>query len=65
MKNPWGNSSYEQLITQAIGCSPKKEVTVSQIYGWFVENFSYFSDRAGIPSTTGWKVRVQQTPRSL
>ena len=59
MKNPWGDSSYGQLIAHAINNSDAKEMTVSEIYRWFVENVSYFADKANIPSTTGWKVTNQ------
>ena len=43
--------SYAALITFAINSSPKKKMTLSDIYNWISTNFPYYRD-AG----TGWKV---------
>ncbi len=59
MRNAWGNQSYAELITQAILSTPEKRLTLSEIYDWIVKNVLYFSDKAGSPSTAGWKVRIK------
>ena len=56
MRNPWGNMSYADLITEAILSSPEKRLTLSEIYDWIVHNVPYFNDKASSPSTAGWKV---------
>lgn len=48
--------SYASLITFAINSSPKKKMTLSEIYQWICDNFPYYRE-AG----SGWKVR-KQTP---
>ena len=45
--------SYAALITFAINSSPRKKMTLSDIYNWISSNFPYYRD-AG----TGWKVRL-------
>ena len=45
--------SYAALITFAINSTPKKKMTLSDIYTWISSNFPYYKD-AG----TGWKVRI-------
>ena len=65
MRNPWGDSSYGQLIARAINSSDAKQLTVSEIYRWFIDNVSYFSDKGNIPSTTGWKVTKQLLASSM
>lgn len=59
-RNPWGNLSYAELITQGILSSPDKRLTLSQIYEWMVKNVPYFSDKADSTSSAGWKVRIYQ-----
>lgn len=44
--------SYANLITFAINSSPKKRMTLSEIYTWICENFPYYKDAGN-----GWKVR--------
>lgn len=56
-KNPWGNSSYADLITQAIETSPEKKLTLSQIYDWMIRNVPHFSNQGSTNSSAGWKVR--------
>lgn len=55
-RNAWGNLSYADLITQAIGSSPDKRLTLSQIYEWMVHNVAYFKDKGDSNSSAGWKV---------
>ena len=43
--------SYANLITFAINSSPKKKMTLSEIYQWICENFPYYRDAGN-----GWKV---------
>lgn len=43
--------SYANLITFAINSSPKKKMTLSEIYQWICDNFSYYVDAGN-----GWKV---------
>lgn len=56
-RNAWGNLSYADLITQAIGSAPEKRLTLSQIYEWMVQNVPYFKDKGDSNSSAGWKVR--------
>ena len=56
IRNAWGNMSYADLITQAILSAPEKRLTLSEIYDWIVQNVPYFSDKADMPSASGWKV---------
>ena len=60
MRNPWGNMSYAELITQAVLSSPEKRLTLSEIYEWIVRNVPYFADKANSPSTAGWKVSLTE-----
>lgn len=55
-RNAWGNLSYADLITQAIGSAPDKRLTLSQIYEWMVQNVAYFKDKGDSNSSAGWKV---------
>lgn len=71
-RNPWGNASYSELITQAINSMPKQRATLAQgrmfshcyvivpisVYEWFVANIPYFRERADTTSAAGWKVRL-------
>uniref|UniRef100_A0A8I3X1J9 Forkhead box J3 n=1 Tax=Callithrix jacchus TaxID=9483 RepID=A0A8I3X1J9_CALJA len=54
--------SYASLITFAINSSPKKKMTLSEIYQWICDNFPYYRE-AG----SGWKVfqgyRVSSLPK--
>lgn len=45
--------SYANLITFAINSSPKKKMTLSELYKWICENFPYYRDAAN-----GWKVGI-------
>lgn len=58
-RNAWGNLSYADLITKAIESSPDKRMTLSQIYGWMVQNISFFKDKGESNSSAGWKVSVK------
>lgn len=49
--------SYASLITFAINSSPKKKMTLSEIYQWICDNFPYYRE-AG----SGWKVREKKVP---
>ena len=55
-KNPWGNFSYADLITEAIESSLEKRLTLAQIYDWMVKNIDYFKDKGDTNSSAGWKV---------
>ena len=57
-RNPWGNSSYADLITQAILSSAERRLTLSQIYDWMVANVEFFRDKKDNNSSAGWKVSV-------
>lgn len=48
--------SYASLITFAINSSPKKKMTLSEIYQWICDNFPYYRE-AG----SGWKVSENET----
>lgn len=61
-RNAWGNQSYADLITQAIGSTPEQRLTLSQIYEWMVQNVPYFKDKGDSNSSAGWKVSF---PRSI
>ena len=63
MRNPWGNTSYAELITKAIHSSPDERLTLSEIYDWIVKNVPFFSDKANSPSTAGWKVNDRISSR--
>lgn len=43
--------SYANLITFAINSSPKKKMTLSEIYQWICDHFPYYKDAGN-----GWKV---------
>lgn len=47
--------SYASLITFAINGSPRKRMTLSEIYQWICDNFPYYRE-AG----SGWKVSADQ-----
>lgn len=55
-RNAWGNLSYADLITHAIGSATDKRLTLSQIYEWMVHNVPYFKDKGDSNSSAGWKV---------
>jgi len=55
-RNPWGNLSYADLITQAIQSAPERRLTLAQIYEWLIKNVPYFSSRGDTVSSVGWKV---------
>lgn len=46
--------SYANLITFAINSSPRKKMTLSEIYQWICENFPYYKEAGN-----GWKVSMQ------
>uniref|UniRef100_A0A1A9UD86 Fork-head domain-containing protein n=1 Tax=Glossina austeni TaxID=7395 RepID=A0A1A9UD86_GLOAU len=56
-RNAWGNLSYADLITHAIGSAADKRLTLSQIYEWMVQNVPYFKDKGDSNSSAGWKFR--------
>lgn len=58
-RNAWGNLSYADLITQAIGSAPEKRLTLSQIYEWMVQNVPYFKDKGDSNSSAGWKNSIR------
>lgn len=43
--------SYANLITFAINSSPRKKMTLSEIYQWICDNFPYYKEAGN-----GWKV---------
>ena len=47
--------SYANMITFAINSSPKKKMTLSDIYQWICDNFPYYKDAGN-----GWKVRLRE-----
>lgn len=58
-RNAWGNLSYADLITHAIGSATEKRLTLSQIYEWMVHNVPYFKDKGDSNSSAGWKVSTR------
>ncbi len=58
-RNPWGNCSYAELITQAIQSSHEKRLTLAQIYDWVVKNVPYFNGKGDNISSIGWKVSTK------
>lgn len=44
--------SYASLITFAIGSSPEKRMTLSEIYQWIIDKYPYYKD-----AENGWKVK--------
>jgi len=58
-RNPWGPQSYAELITQAISSSPKKKMTLNQIYDWLTNNIQYFSERTNSEKSAGWKNSIR------
>ncbi|ALC46083.1 foxo, partial [Drosophila busckii] len=58
-RNAWGNLSYADLITHAIGSATDKRLTLSQIYEWMVQNVSYFKDKGDSNSSAGWKNSIR------
>jgi len=58
-RNPWGNQSYADLITQAISSSPERRMTLSQIYDWMVAHIPYFGDRQSSSKSAGWKNSIR------
>jgi len=59
LRNPWGNESYRDLITNAILSSPSKQLTLAEIYSWMTENIPYFKENDKPKSHGGWKVSSQ------
>jgi hypothetical protein len=57
-RNPWGNMSYADLITQAVTSAPDHRLTLAQIYEWLVKNVPYFHGKGDNISSIGWKVRT-------
>ena len=57
-RNPWGNHSYADLITQAISQAPDQRLTLAQIYEWLIKNISHFREKSDSVSSTGWKVTL-------
>ena len=55
-RNPWGNLSYADLITQAIQSAPDQRLTLAQIYEWLVKHIPYFGNKGDSVSSIGWKV---------
>merc|ERR1711892_352912 len=58
-RNPWGNSSYADLITMAIQSAPDRRLTLSQVYDWMVGTVPYFTERADSSSSAGWKNSIR------
>jgi len=58
-RNPWGNFSYADLITQAIQSSPEGRLTLAQIYDWMIASVPYFTQRADSTSSAGWKNSIR------
>lgn len=55
-RHAWGNLSYAEIITKAIGSSPEQRLTLSQIYDWMIKNIPYFATKSCAGSSAGWKV---------
>ena len=64
-RNPWGNMSYADLITQAISTAPEQRLTLAQIYEWLVKNVPYFHGKGDNISSIGWKVRKRDYTTGL
>lgn len=45
--------SYVNLITFAINSTPRRKMTLNEIYQWIAENFSYYKSAGN-----GWKVSL-------
>lgn len=45
--------SYASLIARAVDSSPRKMMTLSEIYQWIMDNYPYFKDAGN-----GWKVAI-------
>lgn len=60
-RNAWGNSSYADLITQAISSSPQQRMTLAEIYKWMEENVAHFRsvEGGGTSSSVGWKNSIR------
>merc|ERR550539_1896229 len=58
-KNPWGNHSYADLISQAISSSGERRMTLSQIYDWMVAQIPYFTDTQSNSKSAGWKNSIR------
>lgn len=58
-RNPWGNTSYADLITQAIQSTPDQRLTLAQIYEWLVKNIPHFRDKGDSVSSNGWKNSIR------
>jgi len=58
-RNPWGNYSYAELITQAITKSGEGRLTLAQIYDWMIANVPYFGQRSDSTSSAGWKNSIR------
>lgn len=58
-RNPWGNQSYADLITQAITSCPERRMTLSQIYEWMVAQIPYFTERQSNSKSAGWKNSIR------
>ena len=54
--NPWGKSSYSDLITMALMSSPERKMTLNEIYKWISMNIPYFRNKGDEISSSGWKV---------
>ncbi len=64
-RNPWGNLSYADLITQAIQSSQDQRLTLAQIYDWLVKNVPYFAAKADSVSSIGWKVQYNNSKLAI
>lgn len=64
-RNAWGNLSYADLITHAIGSATDKRLTLSQIYEWMVQNVPYFKDKGDSNSSAGWKVSFEEFDKNI
>ena len=52
--------TYASLIRQGVLDSPNGELTLNEIYNWFMKNFAYFRK-----NTSTWKVRLRQHSMKL
>lgn len=55
--NPWGESSYADLIIRALETAPDGRLRLNEIYTWFTENVPYFQSRSLPEESAGWKVQ--------
>ena len=58
---PWGNSTCQDLITQAFLSSSKRPLTLKELFSWLERHHLYFARRSHIAKSEGWKKYVYST----